>query len=165
MATLCAFLLFTLFIYVCLQPNFTLTIQAWDVFFDEHDVIDVIIRSIPFPENTDKAEIADVGRNGIGWFNFTYYMQNLDSMTSLATPVPTMDSTCTCTTSVLIDNSSDQQQADSSSSPWAWIAVSTLFILLTVVFFSISVILVCVAFRAMKMKEIKKENTKENNGK
>ena len=131
-----------------------MTIQAWDFISPgfEDDAIDDITKSISFLENTDKVEIAEVGRNGIGWFNFTYYVQNLDSTTSF---VPTTD--CTCTTRVLIDNSTDQQQAEFSSSPWAWIAVSTLFILLTIFFFSLSVILICVV-SAMKLNQIKKEN-------
>ena len=92
--------------------------------------IDVIVKSILFVVNKDKIKIEEVGRNGIGWFNLTYHVQNLDGTnaygqsfdlvtTTITKPVPN-----THTTIIMVDNSTDQQLAESSSSLWAWIAVA-----------------------------------------
>ena len=77
---------------------------------------------------------------------------------TLTYPMPTCTS-ITWNPSVLVDNSTDQSLAKSSSSPWAWIAMAILFILLTILFFAISIVLICIVRNmAMKLNKTKEKS-------
>ena len=63
------------------QLNFTLTVQALDfVSYEHHNEIDDIVKNIPFQANKNEVKIEEVGTNGIGLFDLTYQMQNLDTL-------------------------------------------------------------------------------------
>ena len=150
-----------------------MTIEVWDFDPDSnHDEIDVLVKSIPVVVNNNKIKIEEVGRNNLGWFNLTYHMQSLkrkisnessiDSVrtTTITKPVPT-----TCSTSVPVINSTDQQLAESSSSHWTCIAGAVLFLLLAILFLTVTIILMCVVRNMSKeLKKFKRERTGENDG-
>ena len=121
--------LFNSLFFCYLQQNLTLTIQALDYDYDwqyddnwENDEIDMIVKSIPFLVNNDEVEVEGIGTNGIGWFNFSYRVQNSDSKstyecsinsvtTYVTDPLPT---SCTCNESVSVNNSTDQPLEEST---------------------------------------------------
>ena len=102
-----------------------LTIEALD--YDqtsEDDEIDVIVKSIPFLVNNDEVNVEEIGTNGIGWFNFSYHLQNSDSnnsyecsinsvTTTVTSPLPT-SCTYTYNESVPVHSSTDQPLGESS---------------------------------------------------
>ena len=140
---------------VCTVQDLNLTIEARDndgcCYYEE---IDVTAQNIKFLANGEQHTVNEGGRNRIGIFNFTYHIQSLEN-----------EGTGKCTTEISANNSTDQQLVESSSSPWAWIAVSILFILLTILFFTVSTVVICIIRNmAMKMKETKKESTRESGG-
>ena len=135
------------------------------------DEIDVILKRIPLLVNNDEVKIEENGTNGIGWFYFSYRVQNSDSKnacecsiinsvtTTVANPLPT---SYTCNESVPVDNSTDQPLAVSCSSLWALIAVA---IMLLVTLFVTIIIAICI-FRNMskKLKETKERNVPDRDG-
>ena len=102
-----------------------MTIRALDFDYgSNHDQIDVIVKSIPFLVNNDEVKVEENGTNGIGWFNFSYRVQNsdskntykfsIDSVTTTVTNV--LPTSCTCNANVPIDHdkSIDQPLVESS---------------------------------------------------
>ena len=83
----------------------------------------MIVKSIPFLVNNAEVKVEENGANGIGWFNFSYRVQNSDSKnayecsidlvtTSVTDPLPT---SCTCDESVPLHNSTNQPLEESSA--------------------------------------------------
>ena len=161
-----------------------LTITAFDFDYDwEHDVIDLIMKSIPLQVNNDEVKVEENGTNGIGWFNFSYRVQNsgnknthecsIDPVaTTVMNPLPT---SCTSNESVSIrnstnqlldessvttvDNSTDQPLAVSPSSLWALIAVAIMLLLTLLV--TIIIAICIVRNMSMKLKETKERNASD----
>ena len=141
------------------QPNITLTIEAWDWIQDFYrEKIDSIEEPVHSPSCNNKVKVEKQGSMGIGWFNLSYCMHNLDSKNTPQISIP-------YTTSIQVNSSTDQPLAETSSSPWAWIAVTNLFILLSILFFTISIVMVCIV-RSMskKMEDSNTGHTYENYG-
>ena len=99
-----------------------MTIEASDFDHDGDDEIDVIVKSYPFLANNDEVKVEGNGTNDIGWFNFSYYVQNSDSKniyecsidsvtTTVMDPFPT---SCTYNVSFPVDKSIDQPLVESS---------------------------------------------------
>ena len=88
------------------------------------DEMDVIVKSILFLLNNDEVKVEENGTNGIGWFNFSYRVQNSDnknaykfSINSVTTTVTNaLPTSCTCNAYVPIDHdkSNDQSLVESS---------------------------------------------------
>ena len=160
-----------------------------------NDVIDVFVQNIDPLASTNWQTVIKSGHYGIGLLNFSYYIQQLDleytNICKTDTPAgsvtnqpvtsspadtsltPTDNTTNQQVTSSLANNSCTpnanstiQQVNESCSSPWAWIVVAILFLLLTILFFTISIALFCINRKmAKKLKENKKGSPDENDGK
>ena len=157
------------------SQTLNLTVEAWDLDTGAHnEVIDVLALSINFLQNLDRQTVIESGKNGIGFFNFSYYIQQWDnqhtskcdteipasSVTNHQVTLSPADISFTPT-----DNSTIQQVHESSSSPWVWITVTILFMLLTILFFTIIIALTCINRKmAKKLRKNKKGNACENNG-
>ena len=154
-----------------------LTIEAWDYgntnYMYGHE-IDVIINSVPFEETENKINTVQFGTNGIGWFNYSYSVQNSDSKnahqssidpvattvsTSVTNPLPTSS---TCIASVPVDNSTDLPLAVSPSSLWALIAVAIMLLLTLLV--TIIIAICVVKNMSMKLKETKERPANDSHG-
>ena len=152
-----------------------MTIEAWnrDSAVD-NEVIDVFAQSIIFLQNIDRQMVIESGVNGIVLLNLSYYIQQwYDKYTSkcdteiAASSVINQQVTSTpadaCFTPT--DNSTDEQVQESSSSPWTWIAVAILFMLLTILFFIISIALTSINKKTgKKIRVNKKGGACEDNG-
>ena len=148
-----------LHVFCGFQFNITLTIKALYGEQNGYDTIDIIEESV---YSKSCKEVEQNGSMGIGWFNLTYCMHNLDSKNAPEISVNSVTTTlfstisipCTTTTvntisipyttSAPVTSSTDQPLAETSSSTWAWIAVATLFILLSIIFFAISIVMICI---------------------
>ena len=93
----------------------------------------MIAKSIPFQANNNEVKVEENGTNGIGWFNFSYRLQNSDNKnayecsnnsatTTVADPQPT---SCTCNESVPIHNSIGQPLEESSVTTYVTIPLPT----------------------------------------
>ena len=90
--------------------------------------------------------------------------QQMSSSPTETEPYQQMSSSPTDAIFAPADNS-DQQLHESCSSPWGWIAVTVLFMLLTILFFVISVAVICINRSMTRVpKGNKKGWTAENNG-
>ena len=94
--------------------NFALTIEALDYDDNQDDEIDVIVKSISFFVNNDDVKVEENGTNGIGWFNFSYRVQNSDNQNAHKCSINSV--TTTVTDPLPIDNSTGQPIAVTSSS-------------------------------------------------
>ena len=88
-----------------MQSEFMLTIAAWDFVNNYNDQeIDAIVISIPFEDTQNEVNIEQNGANAIGWFNYSYRVQNFDNKMdyecSINPVVTTVITSCTCTESV-----------------------------------------------------------------
>ena len=170
-----------------------LTIEAWAKFGSQDDFIaniDIFPLSINPLANNEKQTVNESGENGIGFLSFSYKTQFTDS---IYTPICTCNCTSSIPahnsndqpvtlspacinfrptesepyqqmSSSSTDNS-DQQMHDFCSSPWGWIAVTILFMLLTILFFIISVAVICINRNMTRgPKENKKGLASENSG-
>ena len=158
------------------SQTLNLTIEAWDSDCGtSSEVIDIFVKSIDFLPNNDWRTLIKNGQNGIGLLNFSYYIQQLEenytnkcnneilagNVTSQQVTSSPADTSYTPT-----DNNTIQQVHESSSSPWAWIAVAILFMLLTILFFTMSITLAYINKRmAKELKENERKSVCENDGK
>ena len=123
---------------------------------NEDDEIDMIVKSIPFLVSNDEVKVEENGTNGIGWFNFSYRVQNsynknaydcsINSVTTtVIDPLPT---SCTCKVF--------------SSSLWAMIALAIMLLITLLVTIIISI---CIVRNiSMKLKETKERNACDCDG-
>ena len=107
-----------------LQPKFMLNVEAWDFVNNGYNhEIDVIEESIPFEEAKDKVNSVGIGANGIGWFNYSYRVQNLDTKNGhecsidpvVTTDTNSLPTSCTCNECAPIHSSTKQPLEESSA--------------------------------------------------
>ena len=165
-----------------------MTIDALDYNKIWNDEIDVIVKSIPFHANNDEVKVEETGTNGIGWFNFSYRVQNFDSKNSYecsfdsvttisVTSVSNDNNTDqpqgkssdtilpisrTCIANFPVHNSTDLPQVESSSSLWTLIAVAIM--LLLTLFVTIIIAIFIVRNMSVKLKETKERNARDSDG-
>ena len=123
----------------------------------------MIVKSIPFLVNNDDVKVEENGTNGIGWFDFSYRVQNSDSKNSYGCSIHSVTTTVTSplitsSTCSLVDNSTGQPLT-TSSSLWALIAVA---IMLLLTLFVTIIIAICIVRSVSTKKKETKERSSRN---
>ena len=134
----------------------------------------ILFQAINVLENHEQQAMNVSGRNGIGIFNFTYCIQNMDYKykNECNSGIPGGNGTDHLPTSpqtdisfTPADNCTNQQVHESSSPPWPWIAVAVLFILLTILLLIIIIVVICIVKNMrMNVKETKNRDSCEIKG-
>ena len=134
-----------LILFCAFSQNLYLSIEAlafYTIIFYREE-IDTFVQGIN-PRSSHEQQAMDVtGENGIGIFNFTYYIQNMvcECKNVCDTSITGDIDTATDISFTPADNCTNQQVDECSSPPWPWIAVAVLCALLTILFLSITIAL------------------------
>ena len=157
-----------LFSISCFAQNITLTIEAWDRENCWDQEIDGIDRSIPLLVTNEQRMVQVKGKNGIGLFHFAYHVQNTVNNYGECFAKTTTADHCICpslpVTELPSPDSGISQPIMESTAPWAWISVAIIFMLLTIVFFTVSVVMACIVRQKNKALKQQGNQQRSNSG-
>ena len=114
-----------------------MTIEAVDYEACQNNEIDTISTRVSFPSSTNQQTVQEVGRNSIGFFDFTYQIQNITNV-----------------------NATEYTTEDSPSPSIVALIVTVIFlVLLTVVLLTIGISLLwTIRNMSLKLKELQQQS-------